>query len=157
MFVLMSGLLALSVIDVEHLTLPKQVVYPTLFLVTVLLVLAASVTSDWHRLIVALICALAWFTFFLAINLMSPRYLGFGDVRLAAILGVGLGWFGVRYVILGFFAGNLFGAVIGLALISTKKISRDGQLPYGVFLAMGAAAAIFAGPELLIPFHRLTL
>ena len=69
------------------------------------------------------------------------------------MLGLGLGWLGVKYVILGFFAANLIGAVIGVALIATKKMSRRQQIPYGVFLALGTAVAFFWGPELLRPFH----
>jgi leader peptidase (prepilin peptidase)/N-methyltransferase len=90
---------------------------------------------------------------FFAMNLMSPRALGFGDVRLAPVLGLGLGWLGAGYVLLGFFAANVIGAVIGVALIATKRISRQQQVPYGVFLALGTAVAFFWGPELLRPFH----
>jgi leader peptidase (prepilin peptidase)/N-methyltransferase len=82
--------------------------------------------------------------------------LGFGDVRLSLVLGVALGWLGIRYVILGFFSANLIGAILGVALIAMKKMSRDQPIPFGVFLSLGAALAIYAGPELLIPFQRFT-
>ena len=65
------------------------------------------------------------------------------------------GWLGVRYVLLGFFAANLIGAAIGVALIASKRMSRQQQIPYGVFLAVGCAVAVFAGPELLRPFATL--
>ena len=85
-------------------------------------------------------------------NLVSPRILGFGDVRLSLVLGLSLGLAGVGYVLLGFFAANLIGAVIGIALIATKHMERQNRIPYGVFLALGCAVAVFAGPELLRPF-----
>jgi leader peptidase (prepilin peptidase)/N-methyltransferase len=88
-------------------------------------------------------------------NLASPRILGFGDVRLALALGFALGWLGWRYVVLGFFAGNLIGLIIGVTLIASKKIRRDQPVPYGVFLALGTALALYAGPELLQPFQSL--
>ena len=47
----------------------------------------------------------------------QPPALGFGDVRLSLVLGLALGWLGVGYVLLGFFAANLIGAVLGIALI----------------------------------------
>lgn len=153
--VLLAGLLVLACIDVELLLLPKKIVYPLSGLVGALLLMAAAATGQWHDLVVAVLCGLAWFLVFFALNFLSPRILGFGDVRLAAVLGIGLGWLGVRYVLLGFFAANLIGAVIGVALIASKRISRQQQIPYGVFLALGTALAIFAGPELLHPFSHL--
>jgi leader peptidase (prepilin peptidase)/N-methyltransferase len=153
MIVLLGGLLALACIDAEHLRLPKSIVYVVLAMLIVLLVLAAGLTHQWHRLLVAAICALAWFVAFFVLNFVSPRLLGFGDVRLSLVLGFGLGWFGVGYVLLGFFASNLIGAVIGVWLLATKKLSREQPIPYGVFLSLGTALAIYAGPELLAPFH----
>jgi leader peptidase (prepilin peptidase) / N-methyltransferase len=150
--VLFAGLLALSVIDVETMLLPRKIVWPLSLLVTALLVLAAVATGRWHDLFVGAICGAVWFVVFFLLNLASPRMLGFGDVRLAPVLGLALGWLGVRYVLLGFFAANLIGAAIGVALIASKRMSRQQQIPYGVFLAAGCAVAVFAGPEILRPF-----
>ncbi len=150
--VLFAGLLALSVIDVERLILPKAIVWPLSLLVAGLLVVAAAATGEWHSLLVGVACAAAWFVLFYAMFAISPRLLGFGDVRLAPVLGLALGWLGWRYVLLGFFAANLIGAAIGIALIASHRMSRRQQIPYGVFLALGCAVAVFAGPELLRPF-----
>jgi leader peptidase (prepilin peptidase)/N-methyltransferase len=152
--VFLASLLALAFIDAEHLVLPKRIVYPTLFMVAGLLVMAAAITGQWDRLGTAALCALSWCLVFFVLNFASPRLLGFGDVRLALVLGLALGWLGIRYVLLAFFAANLIGAVIGIGLIVTKRMSRQQQIPYGVFLALGAALAIYAGPELLAPFAR---
>jgi leader peptidase (prepilin peptidase) / N-methyltransferase len=150
--VLFAGLLALSCIDIELLLLPKRIVYPLTALVGLLLLLAAAVDGRWHDLVVGVLCAAGWFAVFFALNLASPRLLGFGDVRLAPVLGLSLGWLGVGYVVLGFFAANIVGAVVGLTLVATKHLSRSDRIPYGVFLAAGCAVAVFAGPELLRPF-----
>jgi prepilin signal peptidase PulO-like enzyme (type II secretory pathway) len=71
------------------------------------------------------------------------------------LLGLALGWLGVRYVLLGFFAANLIGAMVSLALMAAHRLERHQQVPYGVFLALGAAFAIFTGPEVLSQFPRL--
>jgi leader peptidase (prepilin peptidase)/N-methyltransferase len=151
---LFAGLLALSCIDVEHLILPKKIVYPLTFLVAALLLLAAAETGKWHDYLIGAICAVAWYVVFFAMNYASPRLLGFGDVRLALVLGLSLGWLGVGYVLLGFFAANLIGAVVGITLIVTHHIERQSRIPYGVFLAAGCAVAVFAGPALLRPFSH---
>ena len=153
--VLLAGLLALACIDLEHLLLPKSVVYPVLVLLVALLAIASAESGDWHRLLVAAISAVAWYVLFFIINLASPRLLGFGDVRLALLLGLGLGWFGWRFVVIGFFAANVLGAIIGLTLIATKRMSHDQPIPYAVFLALGTAFAVFAGPEIAPWFSRI--
>jgi leader peptidase (prepilin peptidase) / N-methyltransferase len=151
---LFAGLLALSVIDVQTLLLPKAVVYPLSGIVAAWFLVATAADGVWHQLAVGVICAAVWFALFFALNLASPRLLGFGDVRLAPVLGLSLGWLGAGYAVLGFFAANLIGAVIGIGLMATGRVARHQQVPYGVFLAAGCAVAVFAGPQLLSPFHR---
>jgi len=154
MLVFLAGLLALASIDLELMVLPKEIIFVVLGGVAVFLVIAAAVYGEWHRLLIAVLCALGWFLVFFLLWAVSPKFIGFGDVRLANVLGLTLGWLGIRYVILGFFAANLIGAIIGIILIASRKMSRDQPIPYGVFLATGAALAVFAGPEILSPFRR---
>ncbi len=149
---LFAGLLALSVIDIQTLRLPKVIVWPLTLLVAALFTMAAAVTGAWHDLVVGAVSAAAWFLLFYGLNLASPRMLGFGDVRLAPVLGLALGWLGWREVFVGFVAANLIGAVVGLVLIASHRMERGQQIPYGVFLAAGCMVAVFAGSGVLHPF-----
>jgi len=144
---------ALSWIDVERMLLPKAIVYPVSILVAGLFLIPAGVYGAWHSYWVAWAFAGGWFLLFYLMWFASPRLLGFGDVRLAPVLGLSLGWLGWRYVVLGFFAANLIGAVIGIGLIVAKRAERQSRVPYGVFLAIGTAVAVYSGPELIRTFQ----
>jgi len=148
LLVLLAGLFALACIDFEVRLLPRKIVYALLGMVAALLLVAAIWTGDYRSLWIAAACSAGWFLVFWIINRVDARLLGYGDVRLALVLGLGLGWLGVQAVLLGFFAANLLGAIIGLSLIAAKKMRRDQPIPYGVFLALGAALAIYVHPQL---------
>ena len=147
--VLVSGLVALSMIDLDHYLLPNRVLYPTGIAMTALFVLAAALDDSWGDLGRALLCGAVAFLIFFVIHLISPRCMGFGDVRLSFVLGVALGWLSWRHVYLGLFLGFLLGAVVGVALIATGLRTRKDHVPFGPFLALGAIIAILAGGELL--------
>jgi leader peptidase (prepilin peptidase)/N-methyltransferase len=147
--VFLAGLLALAFTDLEHFLLPVRIVYPVLALVAVLLTGAAALTGQWSRLGVAAATGVVGFGIFFAINFLNSKWMGFGDVRLAGVIGLALGWLGAGIALFGFFAGFLLGAVVGVVLILTKRIERSAHIPFGVFLAIGAFLAVFAGHPLV--------
>lgn len=147
--VLAAGLVALSGIDLDHHRLPNKVLYPTLFAMSALFVAAAAVSGEWDRLGRAAIGGAIGFAVLFVIAFISPRGMGFGDVRLAGMLGVAEGWLGLGYVAVGLFLGFLAAAVVGVALIATKVKSRKDKIPFGPFLALGALLAVFAGARIL--------
>ena len=144
-----GGLIALAAIDLERYLLPRAVVYPTLVLVGAGLVVAAAATGRWSRLVVALLCGLGAFLAFFAVHYARPAWLGFGDVRLAGLLGLALGWLGPWYLLVGFMAANLAGAVVGVGLILAGKATRRTALPYGVFLGIGSVFALLLGGTII--------
>jgi leader peptidase (prepilin peptidase) / N-methyltransferase len=152
--VLVAGLLALACIDVELRLLPRSIVYVLLGLVTVLLLIAAASTSHWRDLGVAAASSAGWFALFYGIYRIDPKLIGFGDVRLSLVLGLGLGWLGWLPLLLGFFAANLLGLGFSLVLIAKRRWLWGVKIPYGTFLALGTAIAIFVGPSLHFHWHR---
>jgi leader peptidase (prepilin peptidase)/N-methyltransferase len=81
--------------------------------------------------------------------------MGFGDVRLAGLLGFFLGWLGLAHVALGLFLGFLFGAVLGALLLATGRRNRRQAIPFGPFLAAGAIVAVLFGHPLLDAYPPL--
>jgi leader peptidase (prepilin peptidase)/N-methyltransferase len=147
--VLGAGLLALSVIDLEHYLLPNRVVYPLGIACAALLGVAGIADGDPMRWLRALVAATVAFSVFFVIHVVAPRGMGFGDVRLSFVLGIALGWLGWGYVGLGLFLGFLYGAVIGAGLIATRLKSRRDHVPFGPFLAAGTLTAALWGHTIL--------
>lgn len=149
--VFVAGLVTLSFIDYDHLLLPRVIVYPLGLAVAALLVLAAAVQGSWHRLGIAALCAAVEFAVLFTINFVSPRSMGFGDVRFGPVIALALGWLGWRYAFIGFLAANLIGAVIGLGLIALRRAGRRTPIPFGVFLSVGAFLTMLFGGAIHYP------
>jgi leader peptidase (prepilin peptidase)/N-methyltransferase len=152
--VFFASLLAISVIDLDHYIIPNRVIYPTLAVTIPLLVVAAAAGGSWDHLRNAAIGGVAGFAVLLAIHVAVPRGMGFGDVRLAGVIGMMLGWLGLRYLFLGLFLAFLLASVIGVALIAARLRSRKDAVPFGPFMALGAVLAVLWGRAILSVYTR---
>lgn len=147
--VLAGGLVVLSLIDLDTFLLPNRIVYPLTIAVTLLFGVAGVLDGglgDFRR---ALLCGLVVFAVFLLLHLISPRGMGFGDVKFSFVLGVALGWVSPATAFLGIFLGFLLGSVVGIGLIATKVKTRKDHVPFGPFMALGAVSALLIGPPIL--------
>jgi leader peptidase (prepilin peptidase)/N-methyltransferase len=146
-------LAALSAIDIEHYRLPDLIVIPSL-VVSVPLIAVVSVVDDGaDRIRYALVGAALYFGFLFVAHLISPRGMGFGDVKLAALMGLYVGWLGTTYVdalalvlwamLIGFAVGTVFGVV----LLAARR--RNRPFPFGPFLALGTVVAILVSTSLV--------
>ena len=151
--VLAGALVALSAIDLEHFLLPNRILYPADGAVIVLLALASAGEHDWGAFVRAGVAGAIAFAVFFTIHIVSPRGMGFGDVRLSFLLGLSLGWLGWGEVAGGLFAGFLYGAVVGVALIAFKVKGRKQQIPFGPYLAAGAMTFVLFG-EPIVDWYR---
>lgn len=143
-------LIVLSFIDIDHKLLPNRIVLPALAVEAVLLAVSAGFGSGGaHAYIRALAGMAGAFLFFFALALISPRGMGMGDVKLSAVLGLALGYFGWEWVLLGLFLGFLLGAVGGIALILARRAGMKSEIPFGPYMALGALAAILYGDPLV--------
>lgn len=152
--VLATGLVALSAIDLELRRLPTPVIYWTGALGAAGLVLASAGSGRWSALVSAAIGGAACFAVFFAIFFAVPKGMGFGDVRLAALCGIFLGWLGPRLVPFGILLGFVVAGLPAIALVVLGKANRKSQLPFGPFLAAGTLVAVSFGPAIL---HALPL
>lgn len=139
----------LAVVDLQHRLLPNRVVLPSLAAGTALLLPPALTDGAWDALLRAVLGAGALFAVFLALALVSPGGLGMGDVKLAAVLGLYLGWLGWTAVVVGALAGFVVQALVALVLLATRRIGLRGELPFGPAMLAGAALVIIGTSPLL--------
>jgi leader peptidase (prepilin peptidase)/N-methyltransferase len=140
------GGVLLAVIDWRIQRLPTRIVYSTLAAVAGGLVFAAIVERDWVPLATAVAGALLFVNAFALIWIVTTKFtgmmmLGFGDVRLAAVLGLLLGWYGLPYVLYGALAGHLFALAIAVGTCIRKR-RLHLRYSFGPPLIAGALAVV---------------
>lgn len=142
----LAVLVAAAVIDLRHGIIPNGLVYPSLAAFAAA-VLAASLSGAPLSSARAGAGLLAYGGGLLFVAVVSRGGMGMGDVKLAGLIGLVLGALGWSYVAVAAFAAVLLGGVGGLAALAAGRRRRDA-IPFGPYLAAGAAVATFAAPHI---------
>lgn len=156
LLILGASLVAVTFVDLEHLRIPDRITFPTLGLLSVSIV-AVSIRNDAETTIrAAVVGALVYFGLLLLPHLVSPRGMGFGDVKLALPMGMVLGWVGwhplaptvgpLRLVLYALMLGSFLGVAFGLLHAALTR--RKGAFPFGPALAFGCLIVVLYAPQL---------
>ncbi|MFD7934915.1 prepilin peptidase [Streptomyces sp. NPDC059755] len=135
----------LAAVDLRVRRLPDPLTLPLAAAALVLLGPAALLpehAGDWTK---ALLGALALGAGYLALHLVNPGGMAYGDVKLALSTGAVLGWYGWATVMLGTFAAFLLGALYGGALAVVGRAGRKTMIAFGPFLLAGTFAGLLIG------------
>jgi len=135
--------IALAAIDLDVMRLPDKIVLPSYSVALILLIPAAIADHSWDAAIRGLIAAALMYAFYWVLAVL-PKGMGGGDVKLAPLLGLYLGWLGWSSVAVGAFAGFLLGGVVGVVLMATRLATRKSRIPFGPYMLAGAFLAVFA-------------
>lgn len=148
----------LAVVDIREHRLPNRIIFPAYPVVAVLL-LAAAVLHGLNGEALALIPdggaalwgvpglrivaggAALWLFYFL-LRVIYPPGMGFGDVKLAGILGMYLGYLGWPYILYATLGAFLLGGLWGAAIILARRGTLKSAIPFGPFMLLGAALAM---------------
>ena len=143
--ILVSILVALFGIDLEHQILPNRITLPG---IAVGLMFSAVAPPGWQdALLGALLGAGVLYGIAAAYYFVRREEgLGMGDVKMLAMIGDFLGW---KAVLVTLVLSSFSGALIGMALIAAQRGGMKLALPFGTFLAVGAVAAMLAGEPLI--------
>jgi leader peptidase (prepilin peptidase) / N-methyltransferase len=137
--------IALAAIDLDVHRLPNTIVLPAYLVGGVALTVAAGATGDLESLARAAAGAGMLFAFYLVLALIAPRGMGMGDVKLAGVLGLFLGWFGWDALAVGALAAFLLGGLYGVILILARRARRTTGIPFGPWMLAGAWVGILFG------------
>lgn len=141
---LLFGWLAVALvwIDADVHRLPDGLVLPAYPALGALVALGAAGLGDWGSLLRAVACMAGLFALYLVMAWISPSSLGFGDVKLAGLIGLVLGWIGVPQALLGVLAGFLVGGVVALVMLAGRRVGLRSHIAFGPAMLVGAFLAL---------------
>lgn len=135
----------LAAIDLAHRRLPNLIVLPAIAGALAGFGVVAVVTGDTAGLLRAAGGGAALFAAYLLLALLWPSGMGMGDVKLAALLGLALGWVGWGAWAIGAFAAFLVGSLVGVAVLLIRGGGRRTMIPFGPSMLVGAAIGLVVG------------
>jgi leader peptidase (prepilin peptidase) / N-methyltransferase len=138
---------ALTQIDVAVRRLPDRLTLPAYPATAALLAIAAALQDAWPAFLRALLAGLALGAAFLVLGLVSSGQLGGGDIKLAGLIGMVLGWLGWRTLITGACLGFVLAAIVSLVMLASRKVSWRSMISFGPYMLAGALLAVLGhGP-----------
>jgi leader peptidase (prepilin peptidase)/N-methyltransferase len=146
--VLFSTLLAQAVIDLELYRLLDRITFPVLGVSVVLIGVTSAVEGEPERLLLALGGSVGYFLFLFIPAFIYPRGMGLGDVKLAALMGLYLGWVHPILCLYAVIAACLLGIVAGLVAFFARG-RKSANFPFGPWLALGCVLMLLASAAVL--------
>ena len=148
------------VIDLEHSLILNKVVYPSMVVALLLSLIPQSWLAQETWLIPTIEPGIAsaalggaiGFIVFLLIALVSRGGMGWGDVKLAALIGLATGF---PLVFLAIIMAAILGGIMAVALLAAKKKGRRQMIPFGPFLAVAAMVTLLWGTNILSWYFAL--
>ncbi len=132
----------LAVIDIRVHRLPDALTLPSYPILAVLFGIAALTDGDPGRWLRGVLATAVVSAVSAALWALPGAGLGFGDVKLAGLLGGALGWLGAPVVLTGFMVGMTLAGMWALLLLVTRRASLRAHIAYGPFLLAGAFVAV---------------
>jgi leader peptidase (prepilin peptidase) / N-methyltransferase len=146
---------ALTVIDVQTHRLPNAIVYPTIIVAALSAALSAVALDSVEVFARAMAGGGILFAFYLALALIWKGGMGLGDVKLAAAIGIYLGYVGWEALIVGAFAAFIVGGLASVVLLARGAATGKTAIPFGPCMLIGAWAGIFFGDWIAFAYLRL--
>lgn len=135
----------LLITDIDHKLIPNRVLYPATAATAVLVIVGALVEDRTDRLVPAALGAAGYFGALFVVYLVARGGFGFGDVKLAALLGMVTAFQSQRTVLLAVFFTGVIGGIPAIVLLVLRRAKAGDEMPYGPPMLAGAWAALVFG------------
>ena len=132
-----------SIIDYATHRLHRGVTFRAAIIGGPLLTLAAMNNDDNGRIGVMFASFVVTLALFALLAAFSKGGIGGGDVRLAPVLAMFLGWLGASHVYIGIGSGFIIGGIAAGGMLVTRRASASTRIAFGPFLCIGAVGAVF--------------
>ncbi|MFH1860311.1 MAG: prepilin peptidase [bacterium] len=147
-----SVLVVITFIDFEHFLILNKITYPSM----VIGLIACLIEKDLVDGMIGLLVGAGIIYFIVVVSAIVLKMInhpckedggmGLGDVKLAGVMGVFLGW---KFVLVALFLACLFGSIVGLVLILSGLKKRTDYIPFGPYLALGSLVVVLWGERIL--------
>ena len=134
-----------SLIDITTHRLTRSVTMRAAFVGGPLLSIVAIANNQPGKIGVMVLSFAATLLTFMTLSLASKRGIGAGDVRLAAVLAMFLGYLGAQYVFQGLALGFIIGGTAALLLLISRKATLNTRFAFGPYICIGAMAVVLFG------------
>ena len=159
--VAVSLLIVVALIDLERGLILNRMMYPSIAVLIILspfwneLGFSRSFLGD-HTMVASslntVLAGLGSFLVFLAIAVIYPQGMGGGDIKLSGVVGLLVGFPGALAAL---WIASVTGGVVAIGLLLTRKLGRKDMMPFGPFLALGAAAALLVGDDITAEYNNI--
>ncbi|HSJ70982.1 MAG TPA: A24 family peptidase [Acidimicrobiia bacterium] len=148
------GSILLTVTDLDTRLIPNRILVRYGGVGAILLAIGGLFAMDLGALLDAVVGAAAYFGVMFGLALLARGALGYGDVKLAALIGLFVGYLGWRHVVTAAISAFVVAGLVALVLLATRLAGRKDAIAFGPFMVAGGFIALYLGDAVIAWYVR---
>jgi len=149
-----AAMMALTITDLDTKLIPNRILGPATVIASVLLIVGGFASSGSWALVWAVVGGASYFAVMFLLALLARGGIGFGDVKLAFLIGVFTGYLSWGHVVVAGFGAFLIGGLVAVFLLITRRSGRKDSIPFGPFMTTAAIIAVVFGNSIIAWYLR---
>lgn len=139
----------LTVTDIDTKLLPNRILVPATAVSGSLLAIGSIASGGGWSLVRGIAAGIVYFVIMLILALLARGALGMGDVKLAFLLGLFVGYLGWGYLVIAGLGAFILGGLVSIVLLAARRVTRKDSIPFGPFLTAASVIAIVLGSSII--------